>query len=268
MIMHSSVQGCKGILRGNRSRQKPSGWSVLKEKEEDMELYGSNDLAVRQRIRRSHETAIEVFAEPGTWLDSDSRLAILKEARNAGVCPLCLERKNAVSPYALEGNHQVVTNLSADLVEIVHRIVTDSGRLTKSWYQRVTNSAVTAEIYVEIVGLVATSIVIDSFGAALGADQAEPPVSQGGKPTLKSNDKVIDVGAWVPVLDLEQTETDLDIPAAPNIFRAMGLVPKAIEHFFGVMQSQYSLTKYEISLKRSQIEMLAARVSSLNQCFY
>ena len=70
------------------------------------------------------------------------------------------------------------------------------------------------------------------------------------------------------MLDLVQEETDLEIPTAPNIFRAMGLVPGAISHFFSVMRSQYSLTEYEITLGRSQIELLATRVSSLNQCFY
>lgn len=233
-----------------------------------MSLYDSQALPVRHRIREAHEAAINRFAEPGTWLDSGSRVAILLETRAARSCPLCLERKGALSPYTVKGNHQAQTRLTSDLVEVVHRITMDSGRLTRSWYQEITDAGISPETYVEVVGLVATSIILDSFGAALGAELAEPPVAKRGEPSRESNPDVIDAGAWVPILDLEQKETDLEIPTAPNIFRAMGLVPSAIEHFFSVMRSQYSLTEYEITLGRSQIELLAARVSSLNQCFY
>ena len=233
-----------------------------------MNMYVNQGLPVRQRIRDAHEAAINAFAEPGTWLDSHARVAILAEARHAPSCGLCQERKAALSPYTVDGNHEARTDLADDLVEIVHRITTDSGRLTRSWYQRVIDAGISPETYVEIVGLVATSIVVDSFGASLGYDPAQPPAAKNGQPRKESNPAVIDAGAWVPMLDLVQEETDIEIPTAPNIFRAMGLVPGAISHFFGVMGSQYSLTEYDITLERSQIELLASRVSSLNQCFY
>ena len=168
----------------------------------------------------------------------------------------------------MKGDHDAGTDLSADLVEIVHRITTDSGRLTQSWYQGVIDAGVSPEMYVEVVGLVATSIIVDSFGAALGCEPVGPPAARTGEPSREPNPGVIDAGAWVPMLDVEQEKTELEIPTAPNIFRAMGLVPGAIAHFFSVMRSQYSLTEYEISLGRSQIELLASRVSSVNQCFY
>lgn len=233
-----------------------------------MRMYDSQDLPVRQRIRDAHEAAIDAFAEPGTWLGSHSRLAILAEARYAPSCRLCQERKNALSPYAVKGDHDTQTDLPKDLVEIVHRITTDSGRMTRAWYEEITDAGISPETYVEVVGLVATLVIVDSFGVALGAELAGPPPAKSGEPSRKSNPDVIDAGAWVPMLDIEQEETDLEIPTAPNIFRAMGLVPGAITHFFSVMRSQYSLTEYEITLGRSQIELLASRVSALNQCFY
>ncbi|MBT5723388.1 MAG: hypothetical protein HN738_02930, partial [Gammaproteobacteria bacterium] len=119
-----------------------------------MNMYVSQDLPVRQRIRDAHEAAIDTFAEPGTWLDSHSRLAILAEARHAPSCRLCLERKEALSPYAVKGTHESCTDLANDLVEVVHRITTDSGRLTRSWYQGITDAGISPETYVEIVGLV------------------------------------------------------------------------------------------------------------------
>lgn len=224
--------------------------------------------AVRSHIVDSHSAAIAAFAEPGTWLDAETRIAILKERRAASGCSLCHARRSALSPYGATGEHDRATDLPADLVEIVHRISTDSGRLTEKWFKQVIADGVEPEVYIEVVGLVATSLIIDSFAGGLGVELAEPGAAQSGEPSREKNEAVVEDGAWVPLLDVPQEPTEVELPTAPNIFRAMGLVPGAIAHFFSVMRAQYSLTEYDISLSRSQVELIAARVSALNQCFY
>ena len=61
-----------------------------------------------------------------------------------------------------------------------------------------------------------------------------------------------------------------------NVLRALSLVPDAVRGWFGVSGAQY-LSMAEImsprpetarSLNRMQIEIVAARVSSHNECFY
>ena len=228
--------------------------------------YGSH--AVRPRIIESHDKAIAAFSEPGTWLDAQTRTAILKERREAAHCSLCQARKQALTPYSVEGDHDAVTALPPELVEVVHRISNDSGRLTKRWFDKLIRSGMQAEVYVEAVGLVATSLIIDSFSEALSRELAAMPEPRQGLPTMVKNADVIEDGAWVPLMDVQQRPTELDLPTAPNIVRAMGLVPAAIEHFFSVMGSHYSLTDFDISINRARIELIAARVSALNQCFY
>ena len=98
-----------------------------------MKMYSGQELPVRQRIVDAHQAAIDSFADPGTWLDSQLRVAILAETRHAQACRLCMERKDALSPYAVKGDHETLTDLPDDLVEVVHRITADSGRLTQSW---------------------------------------------------------------------------------------------------------------------------------------
>ena len=224
--------------------------------------------AVRSHVVESHKSAIAAYSSPGTWLDSQTRTAILKERRAASQCTLCQARNSALSPYAAQGEHDTVTALPADLIELVHRLATDSGRLTKRWFDSLIVDGMQPEVYVETVGLVATSLIIDSFAGALSCEAAEPGEPQSGVPSQVKNPGVIEDGAWVPLLDVPQEPSEVELPTAPNIFRAMGLVPAAIEHFFSVMRAQYSLTAVDISLSRSQVELIAARVSALNQCFY
>ena len=224
--------------------------------------------AVRPQVVESHKSAIAAYSAPGTWLDSQTRTAILKERRTASQCALCQARNSALSPYAAQGEHDTVTALLADLIELAHRVATDSGRLTKRWFDSLIVDGMQPEVYVETVGLVATSLIIDSFAGALSCETSEPGEPQSGVPSQMKNPGVIEDGAWVPLLDVPQEPSEVELPTAPNIFRAMGLVPAAIEHFFSVMRAQYSLTDFDISLSRSQVELIAARVSALNQCFY
>ena len=233
-----------------------------------MTFYADQPLPVRQAVAQSHEAAIAAFAQPGTWLDADTRCAILREVRQAPHCALCVRRAGALSPYAVDGRHDTVTSLPENMVEVVHRVRTDSGRVTQKWFDRVIASGLSPEEYIEIVGLVSTAIIIDSFSTALGVSLAPVPDPKPGEPSRQANPAVEDAGAWVPLMAVERAETDLGLPAVPNIARAMGLVPGAVAHFFSVMRSQYSLTDYNISLARDQIELLASGMSSLNQCFY
>ena len=233
-----------------------------------MTLYADQSLPVRELVAQRHEAAVAAYGQPGTWLNSDTRCALLREVRQGPHCTLCARRSEALSPYAVDGQHDAVTHLPDNMVEVIHRIRTDSGRITQKWFDGVIASGLSREEYIEIVGLTATAIIIDSFSTALGVSEAPVPDPLPGEPSGEANPAVEEAGAWVPLLAVESAETGLGLPSVPNIARAMGLVPGAVAHFFSVMRSQYSLTDYDTSLARDQIELLASRVSSLNQCFY
>lgn len=225
-------------------------------------------LPIRENVRNNHQPALDEIGATGTWFTAQERLEILKEARHASQCALCAERKAAISPYTSKGSHQSVTNLSDDAVEIVHRLMTDSGRLTEKWFKDVTCRNVSSEQYIEIVGVVATSIIVDSFGTAIGCELQTPEALLDGEPSKEKNSQVFDGGAWLPMLDVPQEASDTGLPTQPNIGRAMGLVPSVMALFFPVMRSHYSLRDIDLDISRAQIELVAARISSHNQCFY
>ena len=233
-----------------------------------MPRYDISDFPRRSHIDIAHEAAITAYGKAGTWLDSRTRVKILEEVRSAKDCPLCLEQRRSLSPYAKEGEHVSQTGLDPITVEIVHRLCNNADRLTYRWFESILAQGVSAEQYVEIVGLVATAIIIDGFAGALGYQTIPAPRAQSGVPTRKANDKVVEAGAWIPIMDVENEATETGLPKIPNIFRAMGLVPESVRHFFSVMSSQYSLTPFDTSLDRSQVEYIASKMSSHNQCFY
>ena len=233
-------------------------------------MYPHTSLPIRPAIAASHHAALERFVSSGTWFWGHERHAMLKEARYASLCRLCAESRMALSPFITKGDHDSVTDLPEQVIEVIHRLVTDSGRLTEAWFQSVVDGGLSAEAYIEIVGLVASVIVLDSYARGLGEDllSIDAPRREDSPPLRKTNPDVVDKGAWVPILAAEETPGATLLPSVPNILRAMGLVPSAIQQFFDIMRAHYGLANLESALSRPQIELVAARMSSYNDCFY
>lgn len=226
-----------------------------------------------------HRRVWRHIASPGTWFDGAQRVAIAAEARNAKHCPLCQRRKEALSPYAVEGDHASLGQLPEPLVEVVHRIATDPGRLTHSWYKGVIADGVTEGEYVEAVGIVAHITAVDTFIRAIGADVPALPEPLDGAPTRYRPAEAKQNDAWVPNIVWDEhgpNEADyFQEGIGSNIRRALTLVPDEARSFFTLSDHQY-LTKQQMwdfvgrhrAVDRSQIELLAGRVSAINQCTY
>jgi hypothetical protein len=219
---------------------------------------------------------------PGTWWDGATRLAIAAEVRKAPSCLLCQERKAALSPYAIEGRHASFGVLPEHVVEVVHRLRTDSGRLRKRWFEEALASGITNGEYVESTALVASVALLDSFARATGVEIPSLPKPRAGEPSRVRPLRAALGVAWAPTLepvDVEPGELNPYQDVSPdhvcNIHRALSLVPaEAIEWsalssaFYqtdaaaGDVQNEYG------ELTHAQRELIAARVSALADCFY
>ena len=62
-------------------------------------------LMVRAGLDRELKRAWQRLAAPGTWWSGEQRLAIAREARHASFCALCAQRREALSPFAINGHH-------------------------------------------------------------------------------------------------------------------------------------------------------------------
>lgn len=240
--------------------------------------YEAAPAPVRGDIVAAHRSAWRRIARPGTWFDGPTRVAIAAETRNAPACALCAERKAALSPFAVEGTHDSLGSLPETIVEIVHRIVTDPARLRRQWYEGVLADGLSDTEYVEVVGVVCSTISVDTFARAMGVKAPDLPNPEPGAPSRLRPPGVKPGDAWVPWIapdDVTEDEADLYDHGGSNIRRALTSVPAEQRGFFEVAHAQYLdgsqikdvVTDYR-AITRPQIELIAGRVSALNQCVY
>ena len=126
------------------------------------------EISVRNDLRAAYQKAWTVLAEPGTWWTGRERIAIASEVRLAEHCSFCKERKAALSPFAVKGQHQSDGILSAAAVELIHRITTDPQRIAKSMFEQALEAGITRQQYVELLGVVTTVVGVDTFCKATG----------------------------------------------------------------------------------------------------
>ena len=239
--------------------------------------YTGSALPVPPRMRDAHLRAWQRLAGPGTWWSGPERVAIAAEVRAARDCPLCRERKAALSPYAVAGEHGGAALLPAAAVEAAHRIATDPGRLTRAWYEKTLAAGLSDGRYVELLGVVVTLVNLDALHRALGVPVEPLPEPRAGAPSQERPPAEASA-AWVPWLPL-----DTDAGRAlfggrsrmPNVARALSLVPDAVRQLKELSEAHYLPIDEVIdprarlpALTRPQMELVAGRVSALNECFY
>ncbi len=244
--------------------------------------YAGAGVAVRGDLRDAHRTLLDALRRPGAWFTGAERVAIADESRRAPSCALCVARKAALSPEQARGEHERTpagAALPAAAVEVAHRVRTDAGRLTRTWFERTIASGIAAGPYVEVVGIAALLAGLDYFCRALGVPPLPLPAPLPGAPSRHRPAGLRSGIAWVPLLapeDARGPEADLYDAAAviPNIARALSSVPDHVRLLQQATRSHYlPLSDLGNPLKgraidRMQIELVAARVSAINECFY
>ena len=223
---------------------------------------------ITEKLKTAHEDAWNKIAGPGDFFSGEERIEMVRATRDADDCELTIARKNAISPFAVTGEYAGDYLLDSNAVDVIRRIASDPGRLTKTWFAQVIANGLAPEEYVEVVSVVTTSIIIDTLHQALGLEQPLLPKANEGSPRKILNSEAIEIGAWVPVLDVPSQTADHGLPKVPNIARSLGLVPSALQLFFGTFSPHYSLSNIQSSLSQDQAEFVASRVSAMNECFY
>ena len=242
--------------------------------------YSKVSLNVRTDLAEAHGRALDRLSSPGTWFSGAKRLMIVDEVRNAKKCSFCKKQKEAISPNAVTGEHEGADGLSAPIVEIIHRITTDSSRLTKGWVDNVIEQGVSDAEYVEIVAVVTTTISLDTFARCIGIDPLILPTPKEGEPSRIRPASATSEMAWVASVDISVAtpeEVQIYAEGKNNVRRALSLVTAEARGFFDMVDHQY-LNGAQIAdfhnevddraISRAQIELLASKVSALNQCYY
>lgn len=243
-----------------------------------------SDYDVRPDLRANHERVWRHLSAPGTWWSGEERLQIAAEVRAARSCAFCVERKAALSPTAVQGIHASEGKLPEAQVDLVHRLVTDPGRLSKSYVRGLFEQGAIAEApYVELVAVVVMTHALDVFDRALGREPATLPTPRAGVPTRDESALARDDGAWVRLVPdgeaggARALEIYQGLERVPNIGRALSLVPAEVAVMHELSEPHYMALQnvanpgYETpgrAIGRLQMELVASRVSRMNECFY
>jgi hypothetical protein len=242
--------------------------------------YATASVPVRDDLLAAHRRAWRRLAQSGNWWAGAERVAIAAEVRNAWQCPLCKARKAALSPYTIEGTHDCVSKLSKSAVDVIHRVVTDPGRLMQAWFKKTMAAGeITDAQYVEMIDVVVAVVSIDSFCRGIGVPLHPLPTPESGGPSHYRPATAQLEEAWVPMIPVGGAigaEADLWNAAGRvgNVIRALSLVPDAVRQLMDLSTAHYVPRDHFMdfawgrSLSRAQMELIAGRVSALRGCFY
>lgn len=244
-----------------------------------MVSYDGCGFQVRQDLVDSQKHAYQRISMAGTWLDGDRRTAVAKEVRNARTCPHCQAQKSALSPNSVDGEHAGLGALNSAEVDVIHRIVSDPGRLSEQWYQSNVGDVLSPEEFIEIVSIVAIMMIIDTFTFGLGLPDHPLLSPEAGEPSRYISPGARKDAAWIPITEPEDvSESDGPLYSNPKvgyIQRALSAVPDSKRDYWGVTDTHYlpgpMVYQFDTdfrAISRPQIEVIAARVSALHQCLY
>ncbi len=217
-------------------------------------------VAVRKDIVTALRRSWADIGKAGTWWNGPERVAIAAAARAERL-------QRSKPPWSRDRSDALPAKLPERALDAARTIAADPNRLDREWAE-----SVIAEIgdahYVEIASVVATTVAADAFCEALGRRREPFPRPESGEPSRERPEGMGDIGAWVP--------TQVENWYRANVSRALSLVPEGVRTFFRMVVAMYSGTTTDFGemvwdhrpLSRPQVELVAARVSALNECFY
>ena len=228
-----------------------------------MAEFGANTFPrpVDPAILSAFEAVWDGLAVAGIWWTAAERVAIVAATRRSRRLPLgetapdIAGLSDAVGP----------DGLSPLIHEVVRRLSVDAGRITRDWATAVIERTGVGH-YVETVALVVQTVPVDMLCDLLGRPRQDLPVPGTGEPSRVVPDGLGQEGAFVPWA--------VDGWSGPNVARALSFVPEDNSLRMGIVTSMYSGRHFEEmvwshrSLSRPQVELVAARTSAVNECFY
>ena len=233
---------------------------------------------VPDRFVKGHRQAWQRLQQPGMWWSSLEKLDIAAEVRNAE--NIRTQLKAALSPASVEFPRKVSTKLSDTVLEVIYRITADPSRLSRDWFQSVMSRGLSDVYYVELVGTLVTVLSIDDFPRAMSMPLERLPKGLPGEPERRRPSGAKDEGSWIKTVPPDSLDSpDIGIyggrSTVANVVRALSLVPSEVVALADLGATQYlsygemrEFVNIDRELSRAQIEFVAVKVSTANECFY
>ncbi len=185
------------------------------------------------------------LASPGAWWSGEDSVAIAAEARMAG------------------DDLPSTATLPAAAREATRRVATEAHTIRSVDIERWADLGLDVHAYVELVGIVSRLAAIDAAAFGLGLDRPPLPRPRLGGPSHEIPDGVSLSDGWVPTRGRAFPPNALTaVPGATEVmFDAHGVLYLSLEEMGDLAIVRDGIT-------RPQMELVAARTSKLNDCFY
>lgn len=201
-------------------------------------------ITVRPEVTENLSHTWAHLARPGATWTGAQRVFLAAEAR----------RSRADEPPA--------HGLPPAAIDAARLLAAEPAAISRSRVEGLVTAGLGYERYVEMIGVVSQVVAADTFAEALGLAPAPLPEPGPGEPTGETQPAARLEQAWVPMV------------GGRSIAQALSLVPAenaAVERFHAAMYlpfGEISNPAFARTLTRPQMELLAARTSWRNACFY
>jgi len=238
-------------------------------------LYADSQFPVAPEVEALHQDELASFSRPGTWWNAAERTAIAAEARKlrcaAGV-------QESIGDEALAE----AAALAEPVRRVIGKVALGGADVDREFVEQAIADGLGEEAYVEAIGICARIAHLDVFARGIGVPSRRLAEPAGEHPPARERpEAAMDEGFFTASVPSGRRGGELAKSLygegiAPNILRSLSLVPDEARRLIGIMETEY-LTPEQImdfgysgfdDLARPQLELVAARVSALNQCFY
>lgn len=189
------------------------------------------------------ERTVRSISAPGATLDGSERRRLAALVRSLRADPGAAQTTDPLEGFV------------ATLTLHAHRI-------RPELYHRLREAGVSDATLVEVVSLVARLAAIDTFCVGIGAEAVDLPEPTPGSPTGRIDTGATIHGGWLPTAGRASPPNALSM--LPDDHMAM----HDLHSVFYLSVADMADLDADRGLHRSQMELVAARASLLNECFF
>ena len=214
---------------------------------------------VSKEIVDAFKIVWDYLGRPGAWWTGTQRIAIAQQVRNSAPRPLW-DRPPPLDTLSDEANG-VLTLFELGVVE---RVTVQPSSINLETYEHIVQR-MGQDKYAELASVVSQVVPIDHLHDALGLGREELPTPIEGDITRERPDGLVTGVGFLPTLPTE---------GLPHVAVALSLSLADNARRMLLVRAMYSGDSFaemvwtHRSLSRPQVELVAARTSALNECFY